>query len=159
MKCVGVDPGGVTGVALVAFEDGRYRLEAHGGLTGSAEETVRDLRAFEATSAPLAVERFVVGRRSARSASSGASDKARNVIGGLVSAFAGRVRLHTASEVKAWATNKRLEAAGLRPSQGLPHSRDAARHALYTLVKHYRCPDPLGSAYRKDTGQCPPDTQ
>lgn len=154
-----MDPGGTTGVALVVFgDDGRYHLELHGGLKGSAEDVLRTLAPISGTSIPVAVERFVVSRRAGRSASSGAADKARNIIGGLVSGNAGRVHLATAAEAKAWATNKRLDAAGLAPTDGLPHSRDACRHALYTLVKFYRCPDPLGSAYRRGADQCRPDT-
>lgn len=171
MRCLGVDPGGTTGVAIVAYEGGRYSLEMHGGLTGDAAETLENLRAFFFESVPIAVERFVVNRRAGRSASAHAGEKARNLIG-AIQALPRRgpgtlrldctgylVHLENASQVKAWATDKRLSAAGFVFTNGRPHSRDAARHALYCLVKRYGCPDPLGAAYRKDTDQCRPDTQ
>lgn len=157
MRVLGVDPGGTTGIAIVRYEDGRYSLDVHGGLTGTLEEVTRDLRPFVSNLVPIAAERFVVNRRAGRSRSAHAGEKARNVLGWLLTRGP-RVHLATASEAKLWATDKRLAAAGLVCTDGLPHSRDAARHALYTLVKHYRCPDPLGSAYRKGADQWPPDT-
>jgi hypothetical protein len=149
---LGVDPGGTTGVALVAFKRGRYHLYAHRGLVGTAAEVAADLQdkgtELMMLGVPVAVERFVVSRRAGRSSSAAAGEKARHIIGALETSGA---HLHraTASEVKRWATDKRLAAAGLRPTQGLPHTRDACRHALYTLVKHYGCPDPLGRRYQE----------
>lgn len=162
MRCLGVDPGGTTGVAIVEYAPGKgYSLEMHGGITGTLEETTPTLAAFLFASVPVAVERFVVSRRAGRSKSAHAGEKARSVIGWLLADCAAiGVRTHqaTAAEAKAWATDKRLSAAGFVFTNGRPHSKDAARHALYTLVKHYGCPDPLGARYRKDTDQCRPDT-
>jgi hypothetical protein len=46
--------------------------------------------------------------------------------------------------VKPWATDERLEAAGLLDlTKGMRHARDAARHALFTAVKDGGVPDPL----------------
>ena len=161
MRCLGVDPGGTTGVAIVEYAPGKgYSLEMHGGITLDMEGTQETIRAFLFESVPIAVERFVVSRRAGRSASAHAGEKARDLIGWLSGFRAMRysVHLENASQVKAWATDKRLRAAGFVFTNGRPHSRDAARHALYCLVKRYGCPDPLGAAYRKDTDQCRPDT-
>lgn len=146
---LGVDPGGTTGVALVVCEHGRYRLWLCAGLVGPVAEVTAELIAVYAAEVDtVAIERFVVSRRAGRSSSAAAGEKARHIIGALETSGA---RLHraTASEVKRWATDKRLAAAGLAPTQGLPHTRDACRHALYTLVKHYGCPDPLSSRYQE----------
>jgi hypothetical protein len=141
-----VDPGGTTGVALVSFE-GRYRLEVHGGMTGTAAEVAHDVHSLTyAGITPIAAERFVVSRRAGRSNSAHAGEKARTILGALLTS-GDTVHLETASAVKAWATDRRLKAAGLAPTDGLPHSRDACRHALYALVKHYGCPDPLSANY------------
>lgn len=146
---LGVDPGGTTGLALVMFEEGRYHLGGHLGVPLTAAETVGQVHAMAWPNDVLAVERFVVSRRAGRSSSAAAGEKARHIIGALETDGAFFLHRATASEVKRWATDKRLAAAGLAPTQGLPHTRDACRHALYTLVKHYGCPDPLGRRYQE----------
>lgn len=145
---LGVDPGGTTGVALVVFEHGRYRLWHHAGVAGPATEVAAEIRALYVDDADsIAAERFVVSRRAGRSRTAGAGEKARNILGALLTSGA-TVHLETAAAAKRWATDRRLAAAGLAPTAGLPHSRDACRHALYALVKHYGCPDPLSATYR-----------
>lgn len=150
---IGVDPGGTTGLAVVAFqtfgENAPRYIGSYGQYTEPAElfEQVR----FWVGAMPgirLAAERFVVSRRAGRSATAGAGTTARNILGQLTT-FNVPLSLRTASEVKKWGTNKRLDAAGLlEPTIGKPHARDAARHALYVLVATLGCPDPLSSAYR-----------
>jgi hypothetical protein len=51
----------------------------------------------------------------------------------------------TASAVKTWAGDARLQAAGLLDvTAGMPrHARDGGRHALYCAVHHCGLPDPL----------------
>lgn len=54
------------------------------------------------------------------------------------------VRVRPAAAVKPWATDKRLEAAGLMaPTEKFTDARDAARHALYCAVADLGLPDPL----------------
>jgi hypothetical protein len=49
-----------------------------------------------------------------------------------------------AADVKPWATDKRLEAAGmLGHTSDMKHANDAARHALYTAKHDARMEDPL----------------
>lgn len=146
-RVVGVDPGGTTGVAVVVWDDLQrcYRL----GLVlatpmpaGIIEQDIDDLMPDA-----VAVERFVVGRRAARSKSAGAGAKARDIIGALTAHFP-QLYQHSAHDAKKWATDERLKAAGLyRPDSG-PHIRDATRHALFALRRHYRTPDPLSATYR-----------
>lgn len=119
----------------------------------------------------FAVEKFVVGPRAGRSATPQASEVARKVIGQLWTLAhdlnAGIVE-RTASQVKLWATDARLRRAdgamapigpdnsgqGTRPwgsvfdaTKGLPHARDAARHALFAGRHDAHWPDPLSRAY------------
>jgi hypothetical protein len=57
-----------------------------------------------------------------------------------------KIRWHerAAGLVKPWATDKRLLAAGLyQLCQGMPHARDAARHAIYCAAQDCGMPDPL----------------
>ena len=95
-------------------------------------------------------EKFVIGRASARSGSPGAVT--RDMVGESVQVCAGLaiVTLRSASEAKNWATDKRLDAAGItRHVKGMVHARDAARHALFTAVAEGNIPDPLSRKARR----------
>lgn len=96
----------------------------------------------------LAVEQFVVGPRASRSRTSSAGVATRE----LINEIERWAKLHSlpepvlrrAADVKPWATDTRLHAAGLLlPMRGLQHARDAARHALFSAVKDHGLPDPL----------------
>ena len=97
----------------------------------------------------LTYEAFVVGPRAARSSYAGrdAGRVTRDMVRDLETWAEHRaVTAHTyrAADVKPWATDARLQAAGLLvPTRGMCHARDAARHALYTAVRHCGLPDPL----------------
>lgn len=152
---IGVDPGGTTGLAVIVFDP----LLTHGGYGGALgqytdrAELIRDIQANVARvgARRIAAERFVVSRRAGRSATAGAGQQARDILGQL-NALGVPLTLRTASEVKRWATNKRLDAAGLlAPTVGKPHARDACRHALFSLVADLGCPDPLSATYRPET--------
>jgi hypothetical protein len=152
----GVDPGGTTGITTVQYTLERgYWIANHFGVSALPNQAVRivdkhmtDAFSYGADLWALAVERFVVGRRAGRSSSAQAGALARDIIGALEAAYPGQIYRATASEAKTWASDRRLKAAGLAPTQGLPHTRDAARHALFTLHKRYGCPDPLSASYR-----------
>jgi hypothetical protein len=63
------------------------------------------------------------------------------------------VKLRNAGAMKAWnAGDRRINAAGLMPTQGRPHTRDAAGHALLFHVANLGNPDPLSSAFEPDLG-------
>lgn len=153
---IGVDPGGTTGIAAVEYtEEHGYRLVAHLGCPFTASEVVGHLATWQVTLPELAhtdvwwiaAERFVVSRRAGRSTTAKAGEQARSIIGALEAAFPRRVKLANASAAKGWATNDRLAAAGLNPTQGRPHTLDACRHALRFHVAQLGNPDPLGNAY------------
>lgn len=166
----GVDPGGTTGLVTVVFRPvtGYYIPNAESGMMMGAHEIKQDAAATTALimaavdwKGPdmIAVEKFVNGRRSARLGSSGASLKAREIVGAVsVAARERHIRVarRSASQVNAWATDKRLKAAGLWADTALTgnhhDARSAARHALMCLVVDLHCPDPLSSAYRPERG-------
>ncbi|MCL2781625.1 MAG: hypothetical protein FWD74_09115, partial [Actinomycetia bacterium] len=101
----------------------------------------------------IAVERFVVGSRAARSRAPGGGAAAQAVIAELVALVRELARerdaalaARSAATVKLWAADKRLAAAGwLRATEGMPHARDAARHALFAAVAAGVVPDPLSA--------------
>jgi hypothetical protein len=146
---IGVDPGRTTGIAALSFADGR--LVDHGLLQCTPDlvqgivdylldRVVLDGRRI------LAVERFVVRARAGRSADAAAGEITRDLIGALgmfQEIYSVEVFLRTAAEVKPWATDKRLAAAGVTGLTGMRHAADAARHALFAAVKDGGITDPL----------------
>lgn len=58
--------------------------------------------------------------------------------------------LRPAAAVKPWATDERLERAGLAElTKGMRHARDAGRHALFCAVHEVGVPDPLSKRWRR----------
>lgn len=154
---VGVDPGATTGICALAFPP---------VVTHQPGEPwhARDVIVLECTSADssariteitdahpgyeiiLAVEKFVVSGRAGRSATAAAGHATRELIAYLGYVY-DTVHVRPAVTVKLWATDKRLQAAGLyAPTRGRPHARDAARHALFTAVRSGVTRDPLSTA-------------
>lgn len=149
---VGVDPGATTGICALAYnKDGSPRnrpavWQCHE--EGHAGELLRELVADHQTlgyEVVLAVEQFVVSARAAKSATAVAGRITRTLIAEL-DALCDAVDVRPAVLVKRWATDRRLDAAGLlTPTKGHPHARDAARHALYAAVNRKITRDPLSA--------------
>jgi hypothetical protein len=159
---IGVDPGGTSGVAALHFLHGvrcwAYVTEVACADTRSTVESLLQVAGQRANFSDqlvkvVATERFVVGRRAARSSSASAGENTRNMVGALGELVKiGRrpwdrtlFREQTASTAKTWATDERLEAAGIKASltKGLGHGRDAMRHALFAATRDFQLPDPL----------------
>jgi hypothetical protein len=150
MFVVGIDPGPVVGVAVVCTNP-RFAPTVIQVNAGSVETVLEGWHTVYAVGA-LATERFVVGPRAARSSTPAGGARARAVVE-LLSGWAAEKGVphfrRSASEVKPWATDGRLAAAGLLElTKGMRHARDAARHALFCAVKDYGLPDPLSAGTR-----------
>lgn len=150
---VGVDPGQTSGIVAVDYDAGVAvrvtAVQAYG--PGSVPTLVRALlRRADSSRVLVATEGFVVSGRAARSATAAAGAATRELIGQL-RAVAGDTAAATfvswpAGIVKTWATDRRLDAAGLTdPTRGMHHARDAARHAIYAAVHEHVTPDPLSA--------------
>jgi hypothetical protein len=153
---IGVDPGPVTGLCFLDYDRGRLAgrvlLQCD---AGSADVVLREL--LIARRDVLAgtgrrsgsVEKFVTG------ASAGSRGKAADVTRQLVmelaevlQLFGYQVSIRPAADVKPWASNKRLAAAGIAPGErgmhgDMNHAYDAARHALYGAREAGIALDPL----------------
>lgn len=97
----------------------------------------------------VGVERFVHSKKGGGGA---AGKLTREQIGGVIQ-YCGYRRVHCierpAVQVKTWATDARLEKVQLiRPTAGMGHARDAARHALFTAVADGNIVDPLSRKAR-----------
>jgi hypothetical protein len=156
---LGIDPGATTGLALLDVTGPRWNLlqvatSSGAGSPSTGPHSVSAVmwlvqcyldRGLEL----IAVERFVVGPRAAKSRSAAAGQLTRHLVGAL-SSLGGAgpaglsVRLRPAAEVKPWATDERLKAAGCA-IPGMRHAVDAARQALFAACKDLGMPDPLSS--------------
>lgn len=148
---IGVDPGPVTGVCWLPLEPGEQRPLVFQCSAAGAFLLAAWL--LEANDGParviLAGERFIAGRGpGARGADATVT---RQVIADLDS-LSPRWHWRSAAEVKPWATDTRLRAAGLlQECRGMPHAADACRHALFAAVREGGLPDPLSQAARRAT--------
>lgn len=142
---VGVDPGGITGIA-VRSPFGHWALAQV-----TADLVIPTLVGILDGYGPpdlVAVEAFVVGPRAARSSTPAGGATARALIERVqvwCEGFDVRVALRPAAAVKPWATDKRLLAAAVPAARGMPHAHDGARHALFAAVRDAGLPDPLSS--------------
>ncbi|GLW32257.1 hypothetical protein [Actinoplanes regularis] len=155
MYVIGVDPGPLPGIVRLWLEYGAgptHLLESE-ALQVTPRLILPTLNMLGAGDrSTVAVEQFVVGRRAARSSTPSAGVITRTMVG-VVTNWATQnnlgdwrrsLRTRPAAEVKPWATDGRLEAAGLlEATKGMRHARDAARHALFCAVRDYGLPDPL----------------
>ena len=103
----------------------------------------------------LAVERFVIARGSMRG---GAHARRTSERAGSIAAAGERhgwtVVQRNAAQVKAWATDGRLDKAGLLDlCRGMRHARDAARHTLFAAVHDGGVPDPLSKHWNEETNR------
>jgi hypothetical protein len=150
---VGVDPGQVTGIVALPYLDGRQLTPMvlqcdHYSAVPLVEAILRSGWHRPADSRlVLVVEQFVVSTRAAKSGTAEAGRITRAMIADLDALEP--VLTQTAGQVKPWATDRRLAAAGLlTPTSKLPHARDAARHALYAGVVKHLVRDPMSAAHQ-----------
>lgn len=156
---IGIDPGPIPGLVMLTPRAGGRRVEidvvqcnerAAGAVLWGLLDSHRQLLG----QAPclVQIERFVVGKASMRSGRAGGVT--RDLVGHLTSEAENqpnvKVIQRSASQVKPWATDERLAAAGLLDAtKGMRHARDGARHALFAAVKDGGLPDPLSKEYRR----------
>lgn len=149
-QVLGIDPGPTTGIALLARNGVPLVIQCN---ATAAWGVVAWLAADPMLDLPLwgGIEAFAPGR------GAGARDTGAAVTRGLISELTqmttgplSRVvwQHRNAAAVKPWATDTRLAKAGLTgPTVGMPHARDACRHALYCAVHDLGWPDPLSRKY------------
>lgn len=151
---LGVDPGRTTGLCVLPLDPN--------ALVELAQVSSGLVPVMLAGLAPrvrlVAVEAFVVGPRSARSADA-AAGKLTRVLAEHVLTWAERegipARSRSAAEVKPWATDARLAAAGITAPRGtgMRHALDGGRHALFAARSDLGFPDPLSRSI--SSPRCP----
>lgn len=155
-RIIAIDPGPIPGLVMLTPHGPHLDVDivqCSASIAPIVLYALLDQHRASLGTAPVIVqiEKFVVGRASQRSA--GAGTITRDLVGKLqreAETHEGvSVVMRSASEVKPWATDVRLEKAGLlAATKGMPHARDAARHALFCAVKGGYLPDPLSSDWK-----------
>lgn len=161
MTIVGVDPGPVTGICEIMYSTTTHKYSAVSLIQADIWTAITMLSPTRSGGRVLpgvavAAEAFVDGRRSGRVAGRSGSDATRAVLDHLRMAFQleaedpynlgrNRLSIRSAGQIKPWATDDRLAAAGIviqNPST-MRHALDAGRHALYSACFDQGCRDPL----------------
>lgn len=153
---IGVDPGPTTGIVVLRPDGEPLIIQVNAAAAVFVVESLFELANSWPNRKPvlLAVEKFVIGRASMRAGRHG--ELTRELIGRLehcakvihgddfIPNLGNQFVQRSASEVKTWATDLRLAAAGLvEPTKGMNHARDAGRHAIFAAVRAGLLVDPL----------------
>jgi hypothetical protein len=140
LNVLGVDPGSTTGLCLLG--DGPHMAFS----CNYAAAVPLAMWLIEVCGGPEHVH--CVGEAFAPGRGAGARQQGAAVTRALITQLDGMAtwRWRTASEVKPWATDKRLAVAGLLElTSKMRDARDAARHALFSACRDLGQPDPLSS--------------
>ena len=131
-RIIGIDPGPKPGLVVLTTYDGR--ITAVTKLDGPALD-FRGLDEQLAQSSVVSMERFVLGRGTARKTRAGTEVTLAQVarLRELCERVGVRLVQYPAGVVKPWATDDRLRAFGCYVTGN--HHRDAVRHALYAAVR------------------------
>lgn len=166
---IGIDPGPICGVValddsgappLVAQIDGHHIGWLIDQLAGSPTAavlaelgTALGIGHYNHANPLICCEHFVSGPRAGRLGDVAAADLTRGIEAMLQMRYAEWPRSFVPNATaKTWASNKRLDAAGLLKATDkmADHARSAARHALYGAVKTGRMRDPLLPRHQGD---------
>lgn len=158
---IGIDPGPVPGIASLWVHTAAgipYWNDVEFGFGQCDPDTLMDLLdswtdPFPPDSIILATETYVIGNRSGKSS----APKARYATIDLLERAKNYADQHgiarvtrPAGIVKPFATNERLDSAGLlAATTGSTHARDASRHLLYCAVHDCGFPDPFSKKGRQ----------
>lgn len=149
VRVIGIDPGPVPGLVSIVLSDSPV-IDVVQCTHRVAPDVLRFMLAQTDLPTLVQIERFVVGRGSMKAGTAGTIT--RDLVGQLVEV----TNVHrevvaettlfqrSAAAVKPWATDTRLEAAGLdHHVKGMRHAKDAARHAMFCAVHEKHAADPL----------------
>ena len=137
---VGCDPGPVTGIAALRYPGTHSVFQCDAGSALRLVFWLGQHAMAGGIRVVLAGEAFQAGR------GAGARMKGAEVTRRLIAELdsLGSWHWRAAGLVKPWATDERLQKAGLLELKGAgPHAMDAARHALYAACHDAGVKDPL----------------
>jgi hypothetical protein len=155
-RIIGIDPGPTPGMVELVYTDRKlvdiHVVQCSLGIAGAVFLALIAERSATAWATTVQIEKFVISRRSARSSTASAGEQTRALVEALrheAQQLGADCILQPAVAVKPWATDVRLEAAGLlAATKGMTHARDAGRHALFAACSVADLPDPLSKEWR-----------
>jgi hypothetical protein len=174
---IGVDPGETTGIVRLQYyprstPEHRVPVWTRTGEPMAIQcnhQSVPEILAWLTATGDILIshERFVVGLRASRSKKANASQITRDINGHIDTLHKTdtpnrRIRVveYTAAEVKTWATDERLKAAGIDLAPEMRHARDGGRQGLFAACHDLGATDPLSKRARLATaysgGDAPP---
>lgn len=141
---IGIDPGPSTGIVVLLW-DGRLWGTHAFQCTSSSAAFLLSFLIDRFSPAVVAIEEFEVRRGSGGTTGKDAdTTKQVRYEAEQISSNKGIIlSVNKPGNVKPWATDKRLAKIGFPLGAKFKDARDAARHALFSMVKHGLAPDPL----------------
>lgn len=149
---IGVDPGVTCGISWGTY-DTRLSPEKPVWQVSAAscdDVAMRDilawrLREWQGLFVIVQAERFVTGNKpGTKGANADATRAGVHTVSETVKRFKSATFVtQSASDVKSWATDKRLAAIGFPLAPKMRDARDAGRHMLFAAVRSGRARDPL----------------
>ena len=132
---IGIDPGPVPGVVALWCSGGAV---AHVDTFTEPEEALSFAEGLGGSCPWVAVERFIVGRGTARKTRAGSMETITQAetVREAVTARGWPLQFLPAGSVKPIVTDARLRRFGVWAALSTRHQRDAARHAVYMGLKH-----------------------
>lgn len=156
VSVVGIDPGKTTGICLMEYVDGQPYPIPECNITLFQVYHSNALRVLEAYLAHFyaderIVKRFAGVEKFETGASAGTRGKSADLTRQfeikfveMLQLFGYYTKIRKAGDVKPWATDKRLERAGLpKPTTDTRHQSDGGRHCLFAAVNDAHMKDPL----------------
>lgn len=148
---IGIDPGGTTGICFLDYIGpsiaGKTLLQVDGPsalivLEAMLTRYYADPQAVVKRAA--GVEPFITGQSAGtRGQPAEVTRQQAFQATELLQLWGYNVQLRKAADIKVWATDKRLKAAGLLGPPEMRHANDGARQALYTAKHDLYKADPL----------------
>lgn len=147
---LGIDPGGTSGAFLGAWALGRHKTPLFTrswqcDMAATPELLEWILECHGASIGVVGIEAWDERGRKTAGFSASAMTKLITELHGIAAAAGHEVRVRPARDVKPWATDRKLEAAGLGPAMfpaAMKHAKDAARHSLFAACKDLGLRDP-----------------
>lgn len=147
---IGVDPGRTCGIAMLDYSENKIAGQTLMQVSWESAQFVLESVLAKYYAGPNIVTRVAQVEAFITGSSAGTKGGDAELTRQKAFEFAEQlqmwgypVKIRKAADIKPWATDKRLKAAGISLPPEMRHAADAARHALYCAVHDGYRMDPL----------------